>query len=208
MAATKLNLAILISGRGSNMQALIEACRNPDFPAVISIVISSRADAAGLKKAAEAGIPVSVVERTSFNSKAAFESVLQKTLSDHPIDLICLAGFMHLLSSDFIASWQNRIINIHPSLLPAYKGLDTHTRVLGAGDRETGCSVHFVTPDMDDGPLILQKKVSVRPGDTPDILAERVLEQEHIAYPEAIRQVAMSWPECHIMDHTKRLKRS
>ena len=188
------------------MQALIEACDNPDFPAVIRVVISSRADAAGLKKAAN--IPAIVIARADYASKPAFEKALQEALAEYPVDLICLAGFMHLLSADFIGSWEDRIINIHPSLLPAHKGLDTHARVLAAGETETGCSVHFVTPGMDEGPVIVQRKVAVLRDDTADTLAARVLAEEHIAYPEAIRQIAMSRPECHIMDRVNSLKRS
>lgn len=190
MADGKINLAILISGRGSNMEALIRACARPDFPARVSVVISNRPDAGGLAKAAAAGIAAETVDHKSFPDKAAFEAGLQAALARYPVDLICLAGFMRLLSADFIVRWPERIINIHPSLLPDYKGLNTHERVLAEGRAETGCTVHYVIPAMDEGPVILQKKVAVLPGDTPDSLAARVLEQEHAAYPEAIRLLA------------------
>lgn len=185
----KLNLAILISGRGSNMQALIHACARPDFPAQVAIVISNRPAAAGLAVAAQAGVETAVVDHNSYPDKAAFEQALQAALARHDVDLICLAGFMRILSADFIRRWQGQIINIHPSLLPAYKGLDTHARALADGARESGCSVHFVTPEMDAGPVILQKKVPVFAGDTAETLAARVLEQEHIAYPEAVKLI-------------------
>jgi len=186
----KLNLAILISGRGSNMQALLEACADPAFPARVAVVVSNRPDAAGLEKAGAMGVATAVIDHKLYPGKPAFEKALHEALAPYNPGLICLAGFMRLLSSDFIAGWQDRIINIHPSLLPAYKGLDTHARVLADNGRETGCTVHLVIPEMDAGPVILQKKIRVMPGDTPDILAARVLEQEHIAYPEAVRMIA------------------
>lgn len=185
-----LNLAILISGRGSNMQALINACRNPDFPARVAVVISNRPDAAGLSTAREAGIATEIVDHMAFADKPSFETALDQTLRGYPVDLICLAGFMRLLSAGFVSLWPDRIINIHPSLLPAYKGLDTHARVLADGVAQSGCSVHFVRPAMDAGPCILQKTVPVLPGDTADELAARILEQEHRAYPEAVRLIA------------------
>ncbi len=190
MGVSKINLAILISGRGSNMEALIRACAAPDFPARVAVVVSNRPDAAGLAWAAEAGIATETVDHKQFPDKASFEEVLQKTLARYPVDLICLAGFMRLLSADFIKYWPDCIVNIHPSLLPDYKGLDTHERALADGRRETGCTVHYVIPAMDEGPTILQKKVSVLANDTPDSLGARVLAQEHIAYPEAVRMIA------------------
>lgn len=190
MAVDKINLAILISGRGSNMEALIDACAAPAFPARVSVVISNRPDAAGLAKASAAGIATEIVDHKNFPDKETFEAALRAALEKHPADLICLAGFMRILSADFIARWPERIINIHPSLLPDYKGLNTHERVLADGGLETGCTVHYVIPAMDEGPAILQKKVPVRPGDTPESLAARVLEQEHIVYPEAVRLLA------------------
>lgn len=185
----RLKLAIFISGRGSNMEALIDACKAPDFPAQVVVVLANRPDAAGLKKAATAGIETQIVDHKQYADKPTFEQAIAKALSGYKIDLICLAGFMRILSGDFITQWADRIINIHPSLLPDYKGLDTHARALVDGRTESGCSVHFVIPEMDAGPVILQKKVPVLDGDTADDLAARVLEQEHAAYPEAVRLI-------------------
>ncbi len=186
----KLKLAIFISGRGSNMKALVEACNAPDFPAEISLVLSNRPDAAGLDYAKEAGLKTAIVDNKNYKGRAAFEDALLDTLKDYDIDLICLAGFMRILTPHFIAPWKGKIINIHPSLLPDYKGLNTHERVLADGKNETGCTVHHVVPDMDAGPIIVQKRVPVLEGDTPEALAARVLEQEHIAYPEAVTLLA------------------
>lgn len=186
----KLNLAVLISGRGSNLQALIDACAQSDFPAQITVVISNRPDAAGLERAKKANIPTQVIDHKNFSSREEFEDALQNTLDAYTIDLICLAGFMRILTPHFINQWSDQIINIHPSLLPKHKGLNTHERALEAGDSESGCTIHYVVPEMDSGPVILQKHVPVHEDDTPDTLAARVLEQEHIAYPEAIRMIA------------------
>jgi len=172
------------------MQALIGACMTPDFPARVAVVISNNPEAQGLNIAAAQEIPVATVNHKDYANKAEFENALQQVLSEYHIDLICLAGFMRLLSSEFIADWPNKIINIHPSLLPAYKGLDTHERVLADGASESGCSVHFVTSGMDEGPVILQKKVPVFPDDTVQMLTTRILEQEHIIYPLAVRFIA------------------
>jgi phosphoribosylglycinamide formyltransferase-1 len=190
MGVKPLNLAILVSGRGSNMEALLDVCADPAFPARASVVISNRPDAGALAKAAGRGIKTEIVDHRLFPNRTAFEAALQVALDRYPVDLICLAGFMRLLGADFVNSWHDRIINIHPSLLPAYKGLDTHARVLADGGTETGCTVHFVRPAMDDGPVIVQKKLAIQPGDTPDTLAARVLTLEHQAYPEAIRLIA------------------
>lgn len=190
MTKNKLNLAILISGRGSNMQALVQACRNPDFPARVSVVISNNPGAPGLAFAQAENIAAEVVDHRNFSGKSDFEASLLDALDRHPVDLVCLAGFMRLLSGEFIKRRQGRIINIHPSLLPAYKGLRTHERALADKAAETGCTVHYVTEDMDAGPIILQKKVPILPGDTPESLSLRVLEQEHLAYPEAVRAIA------------------
>jgi len=190
MGRTNLNLAVLISGRGSNLQALIDACEEPDYPAVISLVISNNPNAEGLKRAEKAGIKALIVNHKDFETKVDFEKALQTALDSQPIDLICLAGFMRLLSASFVNFWHDRIINIHPSLLPDYKGLNTHERVLSDQCVETGCSVHYVRPEVDCGPVIVQKVVLVIEGDTPESLADRVLEQEHRAYPEAVRLIA------------------
>jgi len=186
----RLNLAVFVSGRGSNMQALMEACADLSFPAQISVVLSNCPDAAALDKARAAHIPAIVVDHTLYKTKAEFEVAIQAALAPYPVDLICLAGFMRLLSADFIAGWPDKIINIHPSLLPAYKGLDTHARVLADGGTQSGCTVHFVRPAMDDGPTIVQRAVPVLQGDTPDHLAARIMVQEHVAYVEAVRLIA------------------
>lgn len=188
--AEKLNLAVLISGRGSNLQALIEACAQTDFPAKIKIVLSNVPGAAGLEKAQDAGIRTETVSHKEYTDRESFETALLAALGNCNVDLICLAGFMRLLTPYFIDRWPERIINIHPSLLPDYKGTHTHERVLKDGKTQTGCTVHYVVPAMDSGPVIVQRTVPVKDDDTPDTLAARVLEQEHIAYPEAVRIVA------------------
>lgn len=172
------------------MQALIDACAQPDFPAQVSVVISNKPQAAGLQKAAEAGIQTAIVDDGIYKKKVEFEAQLQNVLSQHPVDFICLAGFMKVISADFISKWPDQIINIHPSLLPAYKGLNVHERVLEDQCEESGCTVHFVVPEVDSGPIIVQKKVPVLRDDTPDTLAARILEQEHTAFPEAIKILA------------------
>ncbi len=181
---------MLISGRGSNMQALIDACAKPGFPASVVLVLSNEPCAAGLERAAAAGLETAVVGHRDFATRAAFEEALHARLCECEPDLVCLAGFMRILGSDFVRRWAGRIVNIHPSLLPALKGLDTHVRALEAGLSEHGCTVHFVTPELDDGPIILQAKVPVHPDDTAETLAARVLEQEHRIYPEAVRKIA------------------
>ena len=186
----KLRTAILISGRGSNMQAIVNAQKSKDFPASVELIISNCADAKGLEFAKEKGIPSFVVPHGNFKTKADFEQALLQILGQYEIGLVCLAGFMRLLSTHFITAYEGRIINIHPSLLPLYKGLDTHKRAIDAGDAYTGCSVHYVVPEMDAGAVILQDKVAIRKGDTPDTLAEKTLKKEHIVYPQAIRIVA------------------
>ncbi len=190
MGKERINLAVFISGRGSNLQSILDACAADNFPAQVGVVISNRADAFGLERAKKAGIATHVVNHKDFDTRAAFEEELLRVLSAHDIDLICLAGFMRILTPVFTSQWDGRFINIHPSLLPDYKGLNTHARVLEDGRNESGCTVHYVVPELDSGPIILQKRVAVLDGDTPDTLAARVLEQEHIAYPEAIKIVA------------------
>lgn len=187
----KTRVAVLISGRGSNMAALIEAAKAPDYPAKIALVISNKADALGLEKARAAGVPVIVVESRPFKGdREAFERALDAEIGKHAIDLICLAGFMRIFSPWFTTRWAGKMINIHPSLLPKHKGLDTHARAIAAGDAEHGASVHWVTPDLDDGPVILQAKVPLLAGDTPEALASRVIAVEHGLYVEALRRVA------------------
>ncbi|HBH26177.1 MAG TPA: phosphoribosylglycinamide formyltransferase [Rhodospirillaceae bacterium] len=187
----KVSLAILLSGRGSNAAALIRACAEADFPARVAVVASDVPGAPGLDIARAAGIPVEAVDRKAHKGRAAFETALLAALKPHPADLVCLAGFMRVLTPTFIAAWPpGRILNIHPSLLPAYKGLNTHARALADGAAEHGCTVHIVTPELDSGPILVQKRVPVEAGDTADTLAARVLVQEHVAYVEALRAVA------------------
>lgn len=183
--------AILISGRGSNMTALIDAARNEDYPAQISLVVSNHPDAAGLQRAAEAKVATAVVDHKRYGKdREGFERALQDVLIKHGIEIVCLAGFMRLLTPWFIAQWPNRILNIHPALLPAFKGLDTHRRAIAAGASEHGATVHFVVPEMDSGPIIAQGRIPVLPGDSEEALAARVLAVEHRIYPLALRLVA------------------
>lgn len=186
----RLKLGVLISGRGSNLQALIDAAADPAFPAEIAVVISNIADVQGLQRAAEAGIETCVIDHKAHDGRAAFESALTEALEARQVRLVCLAGFMRLLTKGFVDHWRDRIINIHPSLLPAFKGLNTHERVLDYGVKFTGCTVHFVRAEMDDGPIIVQGVVPVISSDTPDGLAARVLQVEHRIYPLAVRLVA------------------
>ena len=187
---SRTRTAILISGRGSNMAALIEAAKAEDYPAEIVGVLSNRAAAEGLKLAAAEGIATASLAQSQFPSRDMFEDVLTQILESWDTELVCLAGFMRVLGEDFVNRWQGRLINIHPSLLPLYKGLDTHARALADGATRHGCTVHFVTPGLDEGTAILQAEVPVLPGDTPDTLAARVLVEEHRLYPEAVRQLA------------------
>ncbi|MEL6201505.1 MAG: phosphoribosylglycinamide formyltransferase [Pseudomonadota bacterium] len=186
----KARVAVLISGRGSNMVALAEASQAPDFPAQIVAVLADKSDAGGLTKASEMGIESLAVPRCDYADKAAHEHAVQAALEAVSPDIICLAGYMRLLSASFLERWQGRIINIHPSLLPKYRGLNTHERALEAGDTEHGCSVHHVTPGMDEGPVICQATVPILTGDTADDLAARVLIEEHKLYPKALRMLA------------------
>lgn len=194
-APDKLGLAVLISGGGSNLQAIINACEAPGFPAKIEIVIANTQDASGIERAKKANIPYSIVPNKNFSSRALFEDALQNELAKHPIDLICLAGFMRILTPDFIEKWPQRIINTHPSLLPDFGGEGmygerVHSAVIKSGHKQSGSTIHYVIPDVDKGEIILQKRVPVFENDTPETLGLRVLEQEHIAYPEAIRKIA------------------
>jgi len=189
--AVKRRVAILISGRGSNMAALIAAARTANFPAEIAVVISNKPDAAGLAKAKESNVATLVIDSSPFGKdRAAFEAALQAALDQHGIELICLGGFMRLLTTDFVNRWAGRMLNIHPSLLPSFRGLDPHGQALRAGVKVSGATVHFVTPEMDAGPIVMQGAVAVREDDTPETLAERVLRIEHRIYPDALRLVA------------------
>ncbi|WBV42365.1 phosphoribosylglycinamide formyltransferase [Pseudoroseomonas cervicalis] len=188
---TRRRTAILISGRGSNMAALLEAAADAGYPADIALVLSNRADAAGLARAAAAGIPTAVVESRPFGrDRAAFEAAMEQVLAAHGVELIALAGFMRVLTEGFTTRWEGRMLNIHPSLLPAFPGLDTHARALAAGVRLHGCTVHLVTPGVDEGPILAQAAVPVLPGDDEASLAARVLQQEHLLYPAALAWVA------------------
>jgi phosphoribosylglycinamide formyltransferase 1 len=183
----KAHLAILISGRGSNMQAFIDACNSGELDAEVSIVLSNNPDAAGLSRAAEAGISTACVDHRNFDNREAFDQALVDTLAEYQPDLVILAGFMRILTPVFIHAFAGKLLNIHPSLLPKYPGLHTHQRALDAGDREAGVTVHYVTPELDGGPPIIQARVPVVNGDTADTLAARVIMQEHLIYPMAVR---------------------
>lgn len=182
--------AILISGRGSNMMALIDAAQDDDYPADISLVISNVPDAEGLQRAEAKGIATRVIDHTIFEEREDFEATLQRVLDENQIELVCCAGFMRLMSESLVETWRNKMINIHPSLLPSYKGLDTHARVIRDGMRITGCTAHYVRAAMDSGPVIIQAAVAVNPMDTPESLAKRVLESEHLIFPWALKLVA------------------
>jgi phosphoribosylglycinamide formyltransferase-1 len=184
-------VAILISGRGSNMAALIEAAKDKSYPAEIAVVISNEPSAGGLVRAKNANIATAVIDHRAYGKdRQAFERALHAALVDRGIDIVCLAGFMRLLTPWFVQQWQGRLLNIHPALLPAFKGLDTHARAIAAGVKQHGATVHFVVPEMDSGPVVAQAAVPVRDGDTEVTLAARVLEVEHKIYPEALRLVA------------------
>ncbi|MBI5262830.1 MAG: phosphoribosylglycinamide formyltransferase [Bradyrhizobium sp.] len=188
----KRRVAILISGRGSNMAALIRAAAQADFPAEITLVISNRPDAAGLGKARASGVETLVVESKPFGKdRAAFESALQSALDRHRIELICLAGFMRLFTAEFVRRWYGRMLNIHPSLLPSFPGLDPHGQALRAGVKLSGATVHFVIPETDAGPIVMQGAVPVSDHDTSDTLSERILEVEHRIYQESLRLLAI-----------------
>jgi phosphoribosylglycinamide formyltransferase-1 len=182
----KQRIGILISGRGSNMVSLIEAARAPDYPAEIACVLANRAQADGLTKARAAGVPAVAVDQTALESREAFEAALDAELKTFRVELIACAGFMRILSAAFVARWHDRMLNIHPSLLPAFKGLDTHARALQAGVKIAGCTVHVVRPEVDEGPIIAQAAVPVLTDDTPERLAARVLAAEHRLYPHAL----------------------
>ncbi len=183
-------VAILISGRGTNMSALIAAAARPDYPAEIVLVLSSRSDAGGLAKAALAGIDTAVVRSKDIKDRAVFEAAIEEHLQAARVDIVCLAGFMRLLSEDFVERWRDRVINIHPSILPAFQGLNTHARAIAAGVKLHGCTVHFVRAAMDAGPIIAQAAVPVLSTDTPEDLAARVLDAEHHIFPQALAMVA------------------
>lgn len=186
----RLKLGVLVSGRGSNLQALLDACARSDFPAEVSLVISNVPGAYALTRAQAAGVPTLVIDHKEFADRAGFEAALDAALRQAGIDLLCLAGFMRLLGGGFVEGWRDRVINIHPSLLPAFRGLHTHERAIAAGVRLHGCTVHFVRPELDDGPIIAQGVVPVLSGDDADGLAARVLAVEHRIYPLAVELIA------------------
>jgi len=184
-----VRIGVLISGRGSNLAALNAACAEPGFHGRIALVISNRPKAEGLRIAEAAGIPTLVVDHKDFASRETFDAELDRALRSAGVELVCNAGFMRILSDGFVEKWRDRLLNIHPSLLPAFKGLHVHKRALDAGVKITGCTVHFVRPEMDEGPIVAQAAVPVLPGDTPETLAARVLEAEHKLYPMAMKLV-------------------
>ena len=190
MPSKTCNVVVLLSGSGSNLQALIDSCRSEDSPVRIRAVVSNRADAYGLQRAAAAGIDTAVLDHTGFDGREAFDAALMARIDGFAPDLVVLAGFMRILSGDFVRHYQGRLLNIHPSLLPKYKGLHTHRRALEAGDAEHGCSVHFVTEELDGGPLVVQAVVPVTSDDTAESLAQRVHHQEHQIYPLAVHWFA------------------
>ena len=206
MRMARKRVAVLISGRGSNMAALIEAAKDENYPAEIWLVVSNRPQAAGLNLARDAGVATTIVDHTSYGKdREAFEQALQAVLEGAGIELVCLAGFMRLFTPSFVERWHGRMLNIHPALLPAFKGLNTHARALAEGVRIHGATVHFVVPEMDSGPIVVQGAVPVADGDTPDALAARVLTVEHQIYPLALRLVAdgrvqLDGTRCRILD--------
>jgi phosphoribosylglycinamide formyltransferase-1 len=183
-------VAVLISGSGSNLQALVDACAHPDYPAEIVLVISNKADAYGLTRAKNAGIATHIIRHTDYASRETFDAALHEGIMESGAEIVCLAGFMRLLTADFVNKWPNRMLNIHPSLLPAFKGANAMQDALNAGVNETGCTVHYVVPEMDAGPIIAQARVTIEPNDTLDTLAPRIHAAEHVIYPQALKRVA------------------
>ena len=186
----KRRVGILISGRGSNMTALVEAARAPGYPAEIAAIISSAPEAPGLAWARARGLPARAIDHKAYASREAFDAAMHAALIDAGVDLVALAGFMRIQSAGFVTQWQGRQLNIHPALLPLFKGLHPHRQALDAGVKVSGCTVHFVTPEMDSGPIVAQAAVPVLDGDTPERLADRVLAAEHRLYPHALALVA------------------
>lgn len=189
--SAKKRTAVLISGSGSNLQALLNAARAPDYPAEISLVISNKTDAYGLERAKKAGVKTELLPHANFTTRETYDAALHALLESNDIEVVCLAGFMRILTPSFVKKWRGRMLNIHPSLLPKFTGLHTHKRALEAGEKEHGCTVHFVTDELDAGPVILQARVPILSNDTQETLAARVLEQEHRIYPEALKQICL-----------------
>ncbi len=186
----KLRLGVMISGSGTNLQALIDACEAADYPAEIVVVISNRPGVKGLARAEAAGLPALTIDHTNYETRESFEEAVHTTLSEHKVQLVCLAGFMRLLTADFVIRWKDRMINIHPSLLPSYKGLHTHERAIEDGVRFAGCTIHYVRAEMDNGPILMQAAIPISPDDTPDSLASKVQTYEHQMYPAAVKLIA------------------
>ena len=186
----KQRVAVLISGSGSNLQALIDAAQQPDYPAEITLVLSNKADAYGLTRAQKAGIATCVIPHDDYTDRASFEAAMQNALQEADVQFVCLAGFMRILTPEFVIAWEGRMLNIHPSLLPLFPGLHTHRSALAAGHKEHGATVHFVVPEMDAGPIVIQATVPIEPDDTEQTLAARVLTAEHRIYPQALRWLA------------------
>lgn len=183
------HIAVLVSGRGSNLQALIDAAKHADFPGTLALVLSNRREAFALTRAASAGIETAIIDHREFPSRDGFDAAMHQCLLDHFIDFVCLAGFMRILTPAFVAQWEGRMVNIHPSLLPKFKGLHTHQAALDAGETEHGCSIHWVTPELDSGTVIARASVPVEPGDTAETLAARVLTQENLLYPDTLKTI-------------------
>lgn len=188
----RVRTAVLISGQGSNLQAILDAARDADYPAEITLVISNKDDAFGLTRAENAGVPTVVIPHGNYPDRESFDRMVDASLKTHAIELVVMAGFMRILSDWFVAEWTGRLINIHPSLLPKYKGMHTHQRAIDAGDKEHGATVHWVTPELDSGEIILQEACPIMPDDTAESLQQRVHQVEHELYPAAIRGVAHS----------------
>lgn len=186
----RLKTAVLISGNGSNLQALLDATRGADHPAEIALVLSNKPDAYGLTRAQNAGVATAIIRHTDYPTRETFDAAMTETLRAHGIELVCLAGFMRVLSDEFVRAWEGRLINIHPSLLPAYKGLNTHARVLEAKETQHGATVHWVIAELDAGAPIIQQSLAITPDDTPETLQHRVHALEHTIYPQALRRVA------------------
>ena len=199
----KLKTAVLISGRGSNLQSLIDAAQDDRYPAEIVLVLSNVPDAYGLKRARKAGLATEIVDHREFPNRETFDGKVDAVLRAHGVEFVCLAGFMRLLTAKFVEAWRDRMINIHPSLLPKFKGLDTHARAIAAGEIEAGCTIHFVRPDMDAGPIIAQATVEIATGDTPEGLAEKVLAREHELYPRVLKACAEG--RVHVADEDVRI---
>ena len=190
MQRRRLKTGVLISGSGTNLQALIDACASSDFPAEIVLVISNRADAGGLARAKRAGIPTKVIPHKEYPSREAFDTAVDTALRGGGVEFVCLAGFMRLLTPGFVNQWHDQLVNVHPSLLPAFKGIDAVEQALAAGVSRTGCTVHFVRPEMDTGPILLQMEVPIEAGDSSEVLHDRIRQAEHRAYPQALRLIA------------------